>query len=246
MIGSGAVAWLDLWERAAPKPPRLRRRELLAASLDDASAAGDLEIGQANAALLRLHCAMFGPRLACHTACPACGAALELDLDAEDLLARAPHQRSQEMEVQAGPWEIAFRLPTEGDLDAVEREIDPAGARDGLLRRCVSRCRCEGAPSDISLAPPGVIALVSARMEERDPLATLDFDLRCAACDHPWSSNLRVDAFLFARLGAWAQRLLREVHTLAGAYGWDERTITEMSAMKRRLYLDMVEECASS
>jgi hypothetical protein len=83
-------------------------------------------------------------------------------------------------------------------------------------------------------------------MEESDPLATLDFELRCQACDHVWSSTLDVEAFLWARLNAWIQRLARDVHTIARVYGWEERTITEMSPWRRQLYLDMVEECATS
>jgi hypothetical protein len=247
MIGAGAVVWLDLWERAMPKPPRLRRRELLASSgLLDARSPEQLEVGRANAELLRLHCSMFGPRLACHTTCPECGVALELDLDAEELLVRTSAEPARPMQIEVGPWQIEFRLPTEGDIDAAHGESDPAKARDEILRRCVTRCRCGGEESSISLAPPAVIALMSARMDESDPLAILDFELRCAGCDHAWSSILEVDAFLFTRLGAWVHRLLRDVHTLARAYGWDERTITEMSPWKRQLYLDMVEECATS
>ena len=40
---------------------------------------------------------------------------------------------------------------------------------------------------------------------------------------------------------AWAKRTLREVHTLASAYGWSEREILSMSAVRRALYLEMVQ-----
>jgi len=236
------VAWLALWERAVPQHPRGRRRELLAAAgLPGAHAADGLAIGRANAQLLRLHGALFGWRLPCHTACPRCGAALELDLDGEELLARDPDQPAKPMQLEVGDWEVFFRLPTEGDVDAVHEERDLSAARAALLQRCVTECRCGTGAASISLAPPEVSAHMGKRMEENDPLATLEFDLHCASCTHVWSSTLEVSDFLWTRLNAWAHRVLRDVHTLAKAYGWSERTITEMSPWKRQLYLDMVE-----
>lgn len=241
MSGEGAVEWLDLWERAMPKPPRERRRELLAFSgLSGAFSADQLEIGRANAQLLHLHLSMFGPQLACQTACPRCDAALELDLDVEELLAREPAQPAKPMQLQVGEWEVFFRLPTEGDVDAVHGESDLSAAQDMLLRRCVTGCRCGAEEASISSAPTEVRAHIGARMEESDPFAVLDFELRCASCGHVWSSGLEVDVFVYTRLNAWAHRIVRDVHTLANAYGWSERTITEMSPWKRQLYLDLV------
>jgi hypothetical protein len=40
-------------------------------------------------------------------------------------------------------------------------------------------------------------------------------------------------------LTTWVRRLLREVHTLALAYGWREADILNMSARRRRFYLEM-------
>lgn len=241
MIGADAVAWLSLWERSVPKAPRRRRRELLvSAGPSGDTSARQLAVGRANAQLLRLHRAMFGARLACQTSCPRCDAALELDLDIEDLLGREPPQQAGPMQIQLGEWEVVFRLPTEEDVDASLREPDPAAARDVLLCRCVTTCRRGTEESSVSSAPPEVIATVGGRMEEGDPLALLEFDLRCASCDHAWSSTLDVDEILWARLNAWARRLVRDVHALAQAYGWSERTIAKMSPWKRQLYLDMV------
>lgn len=241
MIEADSAAWLDLWERAAPKLPRRRRREFLAFGGLPGAPVEDLEVGRANAWLLRLHRSMFGSRLPCHTACPRCDAALELDLDGEELLAREPARTAGPAQLLVGEWEVVFRLPTEGDVDAVHGESDLAAARDALVRRCVTGCRRGAEETSVSLAPPEVVAHMSVRIEESDPLATLDFALRCASCDHGWTSILEIDVFLWLRLNAWAHRLLRDVHTLAKAYGWSERTITGMSQWKRQLYLDMVE-----
>lgn len=242
MIGRDAIAWLELWERAAAASPRRRRRELLACtSLSGDLSAERLEIGRANAQLLRLHRSMFGALLSCRTECPACKAALEIDVDADDLLAREPAELAKPMQLQVGEWEVSFRFPTEGDVDAVHGESDLSAAANALLHRCVEGCRRGAEEAHISLVPPELGARMGSWMEERDPLAFLDFELRCTDCGHVWSSTLEVDVFLWARLDAWAHRLARDIHTLAKVYGWSERSITEMSPWRRQLYLDMVE-----
>ncbi len=241
MIQAGATTWLALWERLVPSPPRQRRRELLAAAGGPGEPApGQLEVGKANARLLRLHLAMFGPRLACRTACPSCGVALELDLDAPSLLAQAPTALVDPVRVQRGAWEVAFRLPTEGDLDALQGEGDPEVTKNVLLQRCVIECRHGSESRSIVQAPPEVAVEIGSRMEAGDPLAAIDFELRCDGCGSAWSSALEVDSFVWTRLDAWVRRLLQDVHSLARVYGWSEEAIAAMSPWKRQIYLDMV------
>ena len=73
-----------------------------------------------------------------------------------------------------------------------------------------------------------------------DPLADIRLELCCAACEHRWSLALDPVTFLWARVAEHARLLLREVHTLAWAYGWQEADILAMSARRRQYYLDMV------
>jgi hypothetical protein len=64
-------------------------------------------------------------------------------------------------------------------------------------------------------------------------------DLRCPTCGHSWHALFDIVAFFWAELASQAKRLLREVHTLARAYGWREADIVSMSARRRQLYLEM-------
>jgi hypothetical protein len=48
-----------------------------------------------------------------------------------------------------------------------------------------------------------------------------------------------VVSYLWGEIEDWAERLLRDVHSLAAAYGWSERDIVGMSALRRRLYLEL-------
>ncbi|NOK34665.1 hypothetical protein HMI49_15805 [Corallococcus exercitus] len=239
-LASG-IEWLQLWERAVPWAPHRRRRELLAwAGAQGGPPPAQLPVGRANALLLRLHVAMFGPRIDCSATCPACAEALELEIDAGDLLGWEPPPLAGPALFQDAEWGMSFRLPTELDVEVTRNERDPRVARNLLLQRCVSECRRGAEPVDILLAPPEVTTRLGARMEELDPLAVIDFELRCRGCGHGRSSSLEVDSILWARLDAWARRMLDEVHELARVYGWTERDIVAMSPWKRLVYLDLV------
>ncbi|MFP2933440.1 hypothetical protein ACLESO_51490, partial [Pyxidicoccus sp. 3LG] len=199
-----------------------------------------LPVGRANSVLLRLHATLFGPRLDCRTACPACSEALELAIDVEDLLGGEPPRPAEPARLQVDGWDVSFRLPSEQDLDAVHDERDVEAARRELLQRCVVECRHGDEPVSILAAPLEVQTRLGARMEELDPLAAIDFQLACSHCGHGWSSALEVDAFLWTKLDGWARRMLHEVHELARHYGWSERDILAMSPWKRQIYLDLV------
>ena len=49
-----------------------------------------------------------------------------------------------------------------------------------------------------------------------------------------------IASFFWSEIHSWAQRALREVATLARAYGWREADILSMSARRRQAYLEMI------
>ena len=77
-------------------------------------------------------------------------------------------------------------------------------------------------------------------LAQADPMADLRLGLTCVACGHAWQSPFDTASFLWTELDAWAARILREVHTLASAYGWTERDILSLSPGRRAQYLEMV------
>ena len=62
----------------------------------------------------------------------------------------------------------------------------------------------------------------------------------CASCAHAWRASFDIVAFFWSEIDAWAERVLRDVHRLAAAYGWSEREILGLSAWRRHRYLEMV------
>ena len=64
--------------------------------------------------------------------------------------------------------------------------------------------------------------------------------LNCPTCGNQWQLFFDIAAFLWLKIEMQARRLLREVHTLARAYGWREADILALSPWRRQAYLEMI------
>jgi hypothetical protein len=140
-------------------------------------------------------------------------------------------------------WEdfnIQFRIPDSTDLAAIVGCKDVPTARRLLARRCVLKASRKGKSIPPSKLTSKIIGCMAARMAECDPQAEVLLDLVCPACRHSWQLMLDIATYLWAEINAYAVRLLQEVHSLAGAYGWDEGRILGMSSQRRQWYLAMV------
>ncbi len=83
-------------------------------------------------------------------------------------------------------------------------------------------------------------AAVEAAMERADPRSAIELALACPACGAQWSTPFDIASFLGGEISIAAERLARDVHDLARAYGWREADIVAMSPWRRQLYLDLV------
>ncbi len=242
-----ASEWLKVWERGQALGALERTLLLLAAAEPEMSvdALAELPLGACNARLLELRERTFGRTLTSVATCPQCGTRLEAELDSSEL--RAVHRETPFAPIPfaVDRYRVQFRLPSTADL-AVAAEADMQAARRMLLERVivepdVSELATGGAEAPgASGLPPFVLDAIAARMAEADPLASIRLALTCAHCGHAWEAALDIAAFLWDELDAWAQRILREVHTLASAYGWSEREILALSPQRRQAYLELV------
>lgn len=249
-----AAELLAAWEEGGGLSPVERALVLLALIWPERpqAALAELSIGERDAQLLALREVLFGPRLFSAAVCPACGERLEFDFDIADIRAPAPPytQLTGEVSVAAGDYFVRCRLPASADLLAIADAGDATMARQMLLQRCVLAVEHTGAESEaadvarpaIELAqlPPAVVESVVERMREADPQADTQLSLNCPACGHAWQQVFDIASYLWAELGDWARRTLREVHALASAYGWREADILAMSAQRRQWYLEMI------
>jgi S-adenosylmethionine synthetase len=99
-------------------------------------------------------------------------------------------------------------------------------------------------PADESVLPDGLAAdvadVIVDRMSEADPQANIELDLTCAQCGHRWQALFDIESFLWSEINVWARRTLKEIHTLARAYGWSEREILNLSPWRRHFYLNLI------
>jgi hypothetical protein len=217
---------LSVWECGNGQPPVQRALSMLAAGCPEASSDSltRLTIGQRDARLLELREVTFGPGLTGVTDCPECGEKIELTLNSSDLHSATAGELATEVAVKANGREVRFRLPTSADLLA-------AGNPEQLLERCLL--------SGGNHVRQNLRTAASEKMSSADPMADIRLPLNCPSCEHKWEAPFDIVAFFWREISATAQRLLREVHTLASAYGWTETEILSLSPTRRRAYLEL-------
>jgi hypothetical protein len=231
MRALSAAELLDVWERGAPLSWARRAGLLMEASQDISTVASALSIGARDAWLLRLRKQTFGSDVEGVAVCPACRDSVEMRFAVDDIQVDAPSSESPHtFTLSQSGWNVAFRLPTAADLADLPNEPDAA-------RRCLlDRCMTSGQGS----LPDAVLDAVVAKMAEADPQADVQVALQCPSCGHHWRAAFDIVSFFWTEIHAWACRMLRDVHTLASAYGWKETDVLSMSPVRRRWYLGMV------
>ena len=247
MSALNASNLLATWEQGTAQHPLERAVRLLHLAWPHKSAAewARVSVGERDRQLLRLREQLFGPKVEATTRCPKCGNELELTFTARDLESTVVEpQGDGRLKLVSGEYEIEYRLPNTADLLEIANDsgqsltVLPGQCLTALLARCVVARRQDGPVQSTDL-PAAVIEKLSSSMAEADPYAEIQIAMDCAGCSHRWSMVFDVVSYLWTEIEDWAERMIRDVHALASAYGWNERDIVGMSALRRRLYLEL-------
>lgn len=241
MSALNATNLLATWEQGASQHPLERAVSLLHCAWprktrDEWAATS---IGERDRQLLRLREKLFGSKIEATAACPQCASELEIAFTARDLESSAAAEplATEKLKLVSGDYEIDYRLPTTMDLiEVVNATGKPS---EVLLERCVD-VRQHGEPVQTVALPAPLIELIETSMTKADPFLEIEIALDCAGCSHRWSMVFDVVSYLWGEIEDWAGRLIRDVHSLAAAYGWSEREIVEMGARRRQMYLELV------
>jgi hypothetical protein len=209
-----------------------------------------LSLGRRDLDLLELRAQTLGPAIQGLVACPHCGEQLEFTLDTPELLrASVPElpvaPGNTALEFICEGFQVSYRLPNSEDLDAARssseaRRQDVLGVKMLLAQRClVTATGPEGRVAANDL--PGLaVEQLAARLAESETAAEILLDLKCSGCGRASPIGFDIASFFWSEISALAKRLLREVHVLASAYGWSEREILAMTAVRRQFYLELV------
>jgi hypothetical protein len=214
--------------------PEISRDDLLA-----------LSVGQRDGCLMAVYQSTFGTQLVAFVVCQHCQEQLEFALDIADI---GPGEEgtaqwgrpadSTTVSIQA--FELRFRLPNSLDLAVIAHCQDVVTARYLLIERCILEARQDGETVAPEGLPETVTTSLAEQMAQHDPLAVIEIDLHCPQCGHRWLVLFDIVSYFWTEIYTHAKRLLREVHTLARAYGWREADILALSAVRREYYLEMV------
>ena len=237
-----AAELLNIWDRGISDGSLRRALDLLAAAFPGISPE-DLArepVGERDRRLLALREELFGTTIASTVFCPGCGERFDMSFPVDDIRVPKLDASSARSSATIGPYHITFRLPDTIDLASLPAGRDLTTLRSHLLARCVRSAERDGEPVDVMEIPDEVIGHLVAEMGEADPQASIQMSLTCPACAHGWTAIFDIVSFLWSEIDAWAVRVMREVHTLAGAYGWNESEILSLSPRRRGFYMAMV------
>jgi len=237
-----ASALLAAWERALSQRPAERALTLLALASTDLppERLAALPIGQRDTHLLNLRESAFGPRMTGVAACPACSRQLEVSFTVPSVRVASPENSLELCTLTHAGYQVEFRLPNNHDIMALTPDLEGSANQRLLLKRCLLNLRCDGETVPFDAFPADLWAAVSERMAEADPQADVQLSLNCPECSHRWEAPLDILSYLWAEIHEWATRLLRDIHTLASAYGWREADILALSPWRRQAYLEMI------
>lgn len=234
---------IHIWETSLRQHPIDQALTMLRAANPDLrwDELETLSIGQRDARLMKVWERTFGPELASYAECPQCREQLEFTLNTTQLYADLPvWVAGATYQWMDDRYVVEFRLPNSRDLAALVGCAQLEHARQTLVNRCIVAALQRGEPIAPSALPDPIIGDIAARMTKYDPLAEVMLDLTCPACETGWQALFDISAFLWSELAVTAKRLLREIHTLARAYGWREADILALSATRRQCYLELV------
>lgn len=186
--------------------------------------AADLSASDRDALLAALHRATWGDRITSSLRCPACGEMVDLSFELSAL------QRQLQPEPAAvhvdglralrNAQGEAFTLP--------DASTEEAAAMLGL------RAGMASLQASISGADAQDADALGTTLEALAPLLDVELDAACAECGASQLVRFDIQSFTLQRLLDERERLLGEVHALAGGYGWSLDEIVSLPRSLRR------------
>lgn len=243
MHSLSASEMLRVWERGQTLQPFQRALTLLSAACPQTplDVLAQLSIGQRDACLLTLREWAFGSKLVSMATCPHCGDRLELSFNVADI--RVSSQavvESETLSLSVADYDVCFRLPNSLDIAAITSQKDIFASQNMLFERCLIKANYQGEEKLAKDLPGEIVEAIANLMAEYDPQADVQIALVCPVCSHQWQATFDIVSFFWNEINSWAYRILRDVHTLASAYGWSEAEILALTPWRRQFYLEMV------
>jgi hypothetical protein len=162
--------------------------------------------------------------------CRHCGGPFDFRIDYTELPIQEAPEGFPRATVLHDGRELAFRLPTGADQEALLR-IPEAEAPTWLMRRLA--LDADALPP----AAPDLLAEVEAALDAVAPGIVLTVQSTCPQCggDNP------VDLDPYRALARSSEPLLQEIHQIAAHYHWSEADILALPRTRRQRYLQLID-----
>ncbi|HEX9932278.1 MAG TPA: hypothetical protein VGB08_05500 [Allosphingosinicella sp.] len=226
-----AAQLIALWDRSQRSAHR--RLEPLLSVMEPGAVLGDDTLGRRNQRLLALHAALSEAPLDARLHCSACRTDNEFAVPAAAILGCPAPGAAARVAIRSGRRRLTFRLPLMSDIHGAKGRSEAE-----ILAQIASRCRLDADGGEP--VPATVLAQLAARFDEIDPAASIVVDLSCAECGAALRASVDVAEFVATRIDAIADRLLRQIDVIAGAYGWSEDAILALPPARRTQYVEMI------
>ncbi|MCP4127234.1 MAG: hypothetical protein GY753_09255 [Gammaproteobacteria bacterium] len=196
-------------------------------------------IGNCHYELLKLRQETFGDDIEGVQACANCGETLECHVSIGDIMDAHPGPDGQVACLSLQGVECRFRPASLQDLQDLAL-IEPSQAKLALLSRLPTSPATESSDNLFNSFDQTDLEAIDAALAEADPLADIILSALCDHCQHDNEIPLDIVNYFWDECANAAQRLLIQVHTLASSYHWSEQYILQLSASRRRFYLECV------
>lgn len=232
---------LNIWEHGMSRHPIDRALTIILHSYPDITFEDitKFSIIKRDMYLLDIYEKNFGSLLRCFSTCPSCKENLEFEIALEDILSKQNEIEENHINFTVNDIKIKLRLPNSLDLASVALYKNASISRNELIKRCITEVRNEKKAFSQAEITQEIIDDVSEYMDGYEHNGEIDFDLKCNTCGHKWQITFDILTFLWKEISLHAKRLLYEIHVLASVYGWHEKDLLAMSAVRRRYYLKM-------
>jgi hypothetical protein len=246
-LGDGATlrepaALLASWEAGATAPELARGAAVLQAlGICADESALDMPLGRVGSLAARCLADGFGDRVGGVLTCPLCHQTLEVEVFLSALMAAAgPSDEAAiagdgaSVDIAVAGRRLSVRSPTTRDLLAAAGRAD---AREVILGRCVASTGPEHQPgTTLSTEEREQVDVALERLAEP---ALPVVRATCPDCGSAASGVLDPAAMLWEQVSRAAPTVLRDIATLAAAFGWPESVIVALSPARRAAYLEL-------
>jgi hypothetical protein len=196
----------------------------------------ELCVSDLEALLLMMRQNILGDMISTDARCPAAGCGARVDISfgiGEYLQSRRPRKVKNVEQSPRKNWfrlqgeAVEFRLPTAGDLLAIENHADP---HRELANRCMR-------PTTLK---PALRRRVENAMEALSPRYSSTLKGVCPECGAGFEIYFDVRSFVLQELHNRAAGVYQDVHLLALHYKWPEEQILALPQNRRAYYAEML------